>query len=147
MVEMVKRISILFIVLSFFACSPNGMKLTGNIETGVTISDEGSLDDILNKLIPEAEYALLIGTDGTAALISARSFSEIYIHRDKNSWNSKTDTLPAVCNIRNLKEICIYTKTSFENNHFSDRINEFEFLGETCKNGYYVRKYKEHTGE
>ncbi|MBT4332073.1 MAG: hypothetical protein HOD64_02250 [Candidatus Cloacimonetes bacterium] len=147
MVEMVKRISILFIVLSFFACSPTGIKLTGNIETGVTISDEGAFSNILNELASRAEYALLIGNDGTAALISARSFDQILIEKHKNNWNSKSNVLPAVCNIRNLKEICIYTKTSFENNHFSDRINEFEFLGESCKNGYYVRKYKEHTGE
>ena len=147
MVGMVKRASIVFLVLSFFACSPNNLILTGNIEDDATISSEGKLDEIFSDITPSAKYALLIGSDGTAALITSRSFSKIYIQKDRNIWNSNAKDLPAVCNIRNLKEICIYSRTSSNNNHFSDRLNDFEFLGQSSKNGYYVRKYKEISGD
>ena len=143
MVRMVNRVSALFLILSLFACSPNNLILTGNIEAGTKISSEGRLDEILEDIVPSAKHALLIGSDGTAALITSRSFSKIYIQKDKNDWNSKVNNLPAVCNIRNLKEICIYSKTSSENNNFSVRMNDFEFLGQSSKNGYYARKYKE----
>lgn len=143
MAGMVIKVLILLFVLSLFACSPNNLILTGNIEDGVNISNEGKLDEIFSDIAPSAKYALLIGSDGTAALITSRSFSKIYIQKDKNGWNSKANKLPAVCNIRNLKEICIYSRTSIKNNHFSDRLNDFEFLGQSSKNGYYARKYKE----
>ena len=146
MVGMVKRISILFLVLFLFACAPNDLILTGNIEDGVKITDEGRFDEILTNLAPSANYALLIGSDGTAALVTSRSFSMIYIQKNNKEWNSKTDNLPAVCNIRNLKEICVYSRTSNENNNFSERMNDFEFLGQSSKNGFYVRKYKERSG-
>jgi len=143
MVGMVKRVSILFFILSLFACSPKNLIVTGNIVDGAEISNEGRLNEILNEITPSVKYALLIGSDGTAALITSRSFSKIHIQRDKDGWNSKADNLPAVCNIRNLKEICVYTRTSIENNHFSDRLNDFEFLGQSSKNGYFASKYKE----
>ena len=143
MVGMVKKVLLFSFVLSLFACAPNDLIFTGDIESGTVISSEGRFDEILINLAPSAKYALLIGSDGIAALITSRSFSEIYIQKDKNGWNSKTDNLPTVCNIRNLKEICIYSRTSNEINNFSERMNDFEFLGQSCKNGYYVRKYKE----
>ena len=143
MAGMVKRVSILFFILSLFACSPNNLIVTGNIENGAEISNEGRLDEIFNEIAPSVKYALLIGSDGTAALITSQSFSKIHIQNDKNEWNSKAYKLPAVCNIRNLKEICVYSRTSIKNNHFSDRLNDFKFLGQSSKNGYYARKYKE----
>ena len=145
MVGMVKKVLLFSFVFSLFACAPNDLILTGNIESGTVISSEGRFDEILINLAPSAKYALLIGSDGTAALITSRSFSEIYIQKDKNGWNSKTDNLPAVCNIRDLKEICIYSRKL--NNHFSDRLNDFELLGQSSKKGYYTRKYKERIGD
>lgn len=147
MAGMVKRVSILFFILSLFACSSNNLILTGNIKVGAEISNEGRLNEMLNEIAPSVKYALLIGSDGTAALITSRSFSKIHIQNDKNEWNSKAINLPAVCNIRNLKEICVYSSTSSNNNHFSDRLNDFEFLGQSSKNGYFVRKYKERIGD
>ena len=143
MAGMVKRVSILFFILSLFACLPNNLIVTGNIVDGAEIDNEGRLDEILEEIAPSVKYALLIGSDGTAALITSRSFSKIHIQNDKNEWNSKADNLPTVCNIRNLKEICIYSKTSNNVNRFSERLNDFEFLGQSSKNGYYARKYKE----
>ena len=147
MVGMVKQVSILFFILSLFACSPNNLLVTGNIVNGAEISNEGRLDEILINIVPNAKYALLIGSDGTAALITSKSFSKIYIQKDKKGWNSKADNLPAVCKIRDLKEICIYSRTSIDNNRFSDRLDDFEFLGQSSKNGFYARKYKERFGE
>ena len=144
---MVKRVSILFFILSLFACTQNNLSLSGNIKVRTEISNQGRLDEILNEIAPSVKYALLIGSDGIAALITSRSFSKINIQKDKNGWNSKANDLPAVCNIRNLKEICVYSRTSIENNHFSDRLNDFEFLGLSSKNGYYARKYKEQSGD
>ncbi len=142
MVGMVKRVSIIFFILTLFACSTNNLILTGNVQERTVIYSNCRLDEILESIAPSAKYALLVGSDGTAALITSRSFSKIYIQRDKNVWNSKTEDLPAVCNIRNLKEICIYSKTSSENNKFSLRMNDFEFVGQSSKNGFYARKYK-----
>ncbi len=114
---------------------------------GLCCSNDIDVDEILEDVVPSSKYALLIGSDGTATLITSRSFSKIYIQKDKKGWNSKADNLPAVCNIRNLNEICIYSRTSSSNNRFSDRLNDFEFLGQSSKNGYYVRKYKERSGD
>lgn len=140
---MVRKISIIFLLLFLFACSSNNLILTGNIQDGTKIRSEGRLDEILNEIAPSAKYALLIGSDGTAALVTFRSFSKIYIHKNNQGWNSKAEELPAFCNIRDLKEICIYTNTSSADNSFSDRMNDFTFLGQSSKNGYYARKYKE----
>ena len=147
MVRMVRIVLIVTLVLFIFACSSNNLVLSGNIKSKVVISNEGRLDEILNEITPSAKYVLLIGSDGTAVLVTSRSFSKIYIHNNNEIWNSKADNLPAVCNIRNLKEICIYRKTSNNHNHFSERLNDFEFLGQSSKNGYYVRKYKERSGD
>ncbi len=147
MVRMVKTILIVTFVLFIFACSPNDLVLSGNIKSKAVISNNGSLDEILNEIAPSIKYALLIGSDGTAALVTSRSFSMIYIQKDDNEWNSKSDKLPAFCNIRNLKEICVYSRTSNKNNNFSERMNDFEFLGQSSKNGHYARKYKERSGE
>ena len=140
---MVRKVSIIFLLLFLFACSSNNLILTGNIQDGTKIRSEGRLDEILNEIAPSAKYALLIGSDGTAALVTFRSFSKIYIHKNNQGWNSKAEELPAFCNIRDLKEICIYTNTSSADNSFSDRMNDFTFLGQSSKNGYYARKYKE----
>ena len=83
MVRMVNRVSALFLILSLFACSPNNLILTGNIEVGTKISSESRLDEILKDIAPSAKYALLIDSDGTAALITSRSFSNIYIQKKK----------------------------------------------------------------
>ncbi len=143
MVGMVKRVSVIIFVFSLFSCSTNNLILTGNVQEGTIINSNVRFDEILNSIAPSAQYALLVGSDGTAALITSRSFSKIYIQKDRKCWNSRADDLPAVCNIRNLKEICIYSKTSSENNKFSMRLNDFEFVGQSSKNGFHARKYKE----
>jgi len=144
---MVRKVLFVSFTLLLIACSTNNLVLTGNIKTKAEISSEGRLDEILNEIALSAKYALLIGSDGTAALVTSRSFSMIYIQKGDKVWNSKTENLPVVCNIRKLKEICIYTNTSSADNSFSDRMNDFTFLGQSSKNGYYARKYKEYSGD
>ena len=93
----------------------------------------------------------MIGSDGTAVFLSRNSFPEITINKENRKWNCSTEILPPVCNIYNLKEICIF-KSFFsekitvqnENLHpFAVRMRDFEFLGESQKNGHTVRKYRE----
>ncbi|MDA3813073.1 MAG: hypothetical protein PF570_02345 [Candidatus Cloacimonetes bacterium] len=147
MVRMVRIVLVVSFVLFIFACSPNNLVLSGNIKNKAVINNNGRLDEIINEIAPSVKYALLIGSDGTAALVTSRSFSVIYIQIDKNEWNSKSEKLPAFCNIRDLNEICVYSRTSNEINNFSERMNDFEFLGQSSKNGHYARKYKERSGE
>lgn len=142
-------VKILFItILSLFLLTGNlnALQLTGNIAKSVEIQREGTLKELIEPVSNAVKYALLIGSDGTAALITSRSFSIVRLIKTEAGWNSTTNKLPAVCNIRNLKEICIYSR-QFKENNFSDRIDDFEFIGQSSKNGYYARKYKELSGK
>jgi len=139
---MVKYLSIAVIIVFLSSCAHDNLIITGNINTGIEITEEGALNELLADLAPHAKYALIVGSDGTAALITSRGFSNVYIKHMKNSWNSISENLPAVSNINAIKEICVYKKY-FPKNQFAERLNDFEFLGQISKNGYYVRKYKE----
>ena len=144
---MVKNILFFFVILLLSSCSQTNIDLSGNISDGVVLNNSGRLDKLLRGIEPSAEYALLIGSDGTAAFITSSGFTEIYIQKDKSKWNSESKTLPAFCNIYDLEEICIYTETSDSKNEFAERLKKFDFLGQSSKNGFYARKYKEKTGE
>ena len=146
--KMVKNFgSLLITILLLTVCGRSGCLLTGNLTEESLVSRSGVLSNILG----DAEYALLIGSDGTAVFLSQNSFPEITIHKKIGKWNCSTDILPPVCNIRNLKEICIFKsysdkKMTIENEDlhpFAVRMKDFEFLGESQKNGHIVRKYRE----
>jgi hypothetical protein len=148
MYKMVKKFFYLLIAILFLTgCGRSGYLLTGNITEESVVSQRG----ILSNILEDAEYALLIGSDGTAVFLSENSFPEITIHKESGKWNCSTDILPPVCNIRNLKEICIFKsffgkKIQVENEDlhpFAVRMRDFEFLGESQKNGHTVRKYRE----
>ena len=146
--KMVKNFVYLSItILLLTGCGRSGYLLTGNL----TEESYVSLSGILSEILEDAEYALLIGSDGTAVFLSENSFPEITIHKESGKWNCSTEILPPVCNIHNLKEICIF-KSFFENkikvenenlHPFAVRMRDFEFLGESQKNGHTVRKYRE----
>jgi hypothetical protein len=145
---MVKKFFYLLItILLLTDCSRSGYFLTGNISEELSVSYSG----VLTEILEDAEYALLIGSDGTAVFLSENSFPEITIHKVNGKWNCSTEILPTVCNIRNLKEICIFKsysskKITIENEDlhpFAVRMRDFEFLGESQKNGHTVRKYRE----
>ena len=148
MYKMVKNFTF-FIILIFLLTggSKTGYLLTGNINEVSSSSQEGILAEILH----DVEYVLLIGSDGTAVFLSESSFPKIIINKENGNWNCSSDILPPVCNIYNLKEICIFKsffekKIKVENetlNPFAVRMRDFEFLGESQKNGHTVRKYRE----
>ena len=146
--KMVKNfIYLLITILLLTSCGRPGYLFTGNINETLSVSQEG----VLSEILQDAEYALLIGSDGTAVFLYQNSFPEITINKENGKWNCSTEILPTVCNIRNLKEICIFKsffgkkiKVKNENLHpFAARMRDFEFLGESQKNGHTVRKYRE----
>ena len=148
MYKMVKNFGFFIIaILLLTGCGKTGYLLTGNVNEVLSISQEG----VLSNILEDAEYALLIGSDGTAVFLSRNSFPEITINKENGGWNCSTEILPPVCNIRNLKEICIFkpffgekiTVGNEELHPFAVRMRDFEFLGESQKNGYIVRKYRE----
>ena len=148
MYKMVKKFTFFIItILLLTDCGKTGYLLTGNISEVLPVSQEG----ILSEMLGDAEYALLIGSNGTAVFLSRNSFPEITVNKENGKWNCSTDILPPVCNIHNLKEICIFKpffgeKITIEKEKlhpFAARMRDFEFLGEAQKNGHIVRKYKE----
>ena len=142
---MAKLIIFLLAGIILISCTQPKIAITGNLENSKTISANGNLAEIFEKAEIEAEYILVIASDGTAFFVSEKSISEIEITREKGNFNSKTSSLPPVCNLNNIVEICVYNSDfTQENQHnpFAERIAEFEFLGESSKAGHFVRKYK-----
>lgn len=136
--KMVKKRIVIFLILISFTHSFADVLLSGNLENK-HIDSTGEL----SKIIPEfAEYALLIGSDGTAAFISADSFYKIEIQNTNNIFSSQSQGLPPVCNIKDLVEICIYRSYYSNSSSFTQKMKEFEFLGTGTKNGHFARKYK-----
>ena len=95
---------LLFSVFTLFAAA---LSLTGNVETGAVLNAEGSLSELLAEKSINADAVLLIGRDGTAAFIEKSAFKMIFLQHKDEQWNSVSDSLPPVCNIKNLAEIVI----------------------------------------
>ena len=99
MYKMVKNFGYLLITILFLTgCGRSGYLLTGNLTEESLVSQKG----ILSNILEDAEYALLIGSDGTAVFLSENSFPEITIQKENGKWNCSTKILPPICNIRNL---------------------------------------------
>ncbi|MDO9576551.1 MAG: hypothetical protein Q7J16_01570 [Candidatus Cloacimonadales bacterium] len=128
-----------------FSCAQPGIKITGNIDEQITVNQSGNLAEILQKYNIQAEYILVVAADGTAFFVSDNSLTEIEISQKNGKFNSDTASLPPVCNLNNIIEICVYNSDFPLVDHqtpFSERISQFEFLGESSKDGHFVRKYK-----
>ncbi|MCF7794496.1 MAG: hypothetical protein K9N09_04275 [Candidatus Cloacimonetes bacterium] len=140
------RIAVLLIVIILLSgCSGSGILITGNIAGRQVLRQTGNLSEILQQKEIPAEYALVIAADGTAFFISERSFSEIKIAKEKGKFNSTSKTLPPVCNLKNIVEICIYYSeypVIDNKTPFSSRLEDFEFFGQNSKNDHFVRKYR-----
>ena len=95
---------LLFSVFILFAVP---LSLTGNVETGSVLKAEGSLAELLAEKSIKADAVLLTGKDGTAAFIEKSAFKVIFLQYENEQWNSVSDSLPPVCNIKNLAEIAI----------------------------------------
>ncbi len=142
---MARLIFIILAVVFFFGCYQSQIEVSGNIERKVFLNQTGNLLEILHSKAIVAEYLLLIATDGTAVFICEKSFSELEIIRKKGKFATQTGSLPPVCNLNEIKEICIYNSSYPLSDHqtpFSLRLQEFQFLGESSQAGHYVRKYK-----
>ena len=145
----------LLLIVMLSSCSKAKLKFTGNVSKPIYMLDDSNLNEFLEKNNIEAEYALLCGTDGTAAYVFRNAFSHINLEQEKNNWNSVTESLPDVCNIKKLSHISLFTKnmqyaiyvlngTEQEEiiTPFEAEISQYEFLGKSRKNGHNVRKYK-----
>jgi len=140
----------IFIGLNLFAFP----KVSGDVsQNNITFSTGNLAKSIYDKL-PLCDEILVVGDNGIAVLIPAYAFEMIEIIQDRNVWNLSSPKLPPVCNIRNIKEICIkqtpatYSITIKNGNNlkhyspFDFILENFEFLGESEKNGYTLKKYK-----
>jgi hypothetical protein len=139
----IKLLCLLLCLLS--ACSSGFYEITGNVDTIIKTNRSADLSEIFEENGLQPEYALLIASDGTALLVSERSFPHLEIKRDKGVYSTSSEILPPVSNIRDLSEISIYSSAyPLQDNHtpFSRRIRDFEFLGESSRNGHFIRKYR-----
>ncbi len=130
------RIVILLLVTVLIAsCGSDTPVLTGDINDGVTIHP-GILDEMA-----DADYALLIASDGIAALVPEVSFSRIELMEEAGVWRSEAPILPAFCSIDSLVEICVFRVLS-DSSSFHSRIESFERIGGSVKNNYPAWKYR-----
>ncbi len=148
---MVKNITLLFWIIS-------GCLLAKPIVSGDLANDkfnlvQGNLADVILTQLPLCDAALVIGKDGTAVLIPAYAFEKIQVEEFEGIWNLKSEELPPVTNIRDFTEICLQQipaqysiKILGEDNRqlspFQYKLEYFNFLGESEKNGYSMKKYK-----
>ncbi len=140
---MVQRIILLLsFVILLAACCEKPPALTGDIDEETQYVKTGNLSDILQSYKPD--YALLIASDGLAALITETAFSEIEIERNANVWRTTSETLPAFCNVDSLQEVCLFRIEADEGDSlsFRNRITQYQRIGSSEKNGYPAWKYR-----
>lgn len=142
---MAKITIFVFVVILLVGCAQTGIQITGNIAKQKVLRQTGNLAEVFHQNDISAEYALVIAADGTAFFISEKSFPEIDLIVEDGKINSSSASLPPVCNLNNIKEICLYNSNFPLTHHqtsFSLRISDFEFLGQSARNDHFVRKYK-----
>jgi len=151
---MVRKLIILLLLLNavWLFSAP---KLTGDLSKAEELAEPGNLYELLLDIAPLCDAALLVGDDGTAVLIPAYAFKEVTFTEKNGEWNSTAPSLPPVAKIRNIREIClqqipakyavkIQEATSISTvTPFQFRMNQFNFLGDSAKNDYLLRKFKE----
>lgn len=151
---MVRKLLFLILLLNV-ALLFSAPKLTGDLDRAYKLSEPGNLHNILTEIAPLCDSALLIGDDGTAVLIPAYAFREVTFIEKDGEWYSTAPKLPPVAKIRNIREIClqqipakysvkIQGATSISTlTPFQFRMSQFNFLGDSAKNGFLLRKFKE----
>ena len=135
---------LLLSLLLLVSCSQKDYLISGNIATNLHVKLTGNLAEILNEAGVNAEYVLLIASDGTAAFLGERAFPHINVVKKGGKYNTESKILPPVTGLYGLTEICVYNSNFRVENYqtpFSLKLKEFEFLGESSMNGYVVRKY------
>lgn len=128
--------------------------VSGDLNKGNFKLQAGNLGEIISQQMPMCDEVLVIGKDGTAVLIPAYAFDYVTIEVITDIWSIIGGDLPPVTNIRDFAEIClkqfpapysiklISSKVSTIT-PFDFRLAQFDFLGESEKNGFVMRKYKE----
>jgi len=128
--------------------------VSGDISQGNIRFSEGNFATSIYEKLPLCDEVLVIGKDGTAVRIPANAFEMVNYSLKNGIWNLTSTKLPPVCNIRNIKEICIKQSPAKysvlikndsyirEYSPFMFILNNFKFLGESEKNGYILKKYK-----
>ncbi len=148
----VPTIAVIILVL-VSGCGNKNLRINGNLDTRIIISESIQLNDALKR--ERFENILIEGDNGVAALISADTAREIAIERLEKGFSADSDGLPPVCNINNISSISVYASCYDYEIRFFDGINEierltpfnymmkeFDFLGESSKNGHSARKFK-----
>lgn len=143
------------IIIALLPACDKMLPVTGNLDHPLHISQNTILGDFISGNIPDALYVLLTGKDGAAALIFRTGFPHVLLERKGNKWNSRTEHLPDLTNITDLKEISVFLRnskfslnilTSTEETDnispFTARLQEYSFIGSSQKNKYLARKYK-----
>jgi hypothetical protein len=142
---MARLILFSLLICFVFSCSSPSLYFSGNLAEDIPVVNAGNLAEIFQDLDIKPEYTLFIARDGTAFLISEKSFSHVYLQKDKNGFHSRSEVLPPVCNLNDLKEISLFV-SNFNikdgKTPFNEKIDRFDFLGENSRNGHWVRKYK-----
>ncbi|MDP8220509.1 MAG: hypothetical protein P9X26_04140 [Candidatus Stygibacter frigidus] len=146
---------IIFILCTNLLLVSAPLALIGNISHREEIETKGCFAELLANTDINADAALIIGSDGTAALIEKSAFKLIYLHYDDPGWSSVSTSLPPVCNIKDIKEIAIWQSSwdiqfevDLEGNYpriytpFNWIMQDYNYLATSAKNGYQVEKYK-----
>jgi hypothetical protein len=132
-------------LLFVLCCRAQSYFIAGDLSKPITSRATASLEEVFNEFDLKVEYALIVASDGTAVLLSQRSFSQLQIIKRKSKFHSMSETLAPVTGLYDIAEISV-SLINGENNptqkRFSLRMREFEFLGESSANDYLVRKYK-----
>jgi hypothetical protein len=137
------------LLFCFLTLAAEPLPLTGNVTPGSVIEQKGCLEDFLLELDIDADAVLLIGADSTTAYIERSALKMVYLHPSGDSWLAYAPSLPPVCNIKNLSEVCIFqsfwhkTLSIDAKNYtpFSWKLAYLEKSANSEKNGYHAIKY------
>ncbi|MDD3050445.1 MAG: alkaline phosphatase family protein [Candidatus Cloacimonetes bacterium] len=153
-----KKLSLVAISLILFkvlSCSEPLLEVYGNLEEPLFLVSGNLSKQLEMKSEMNFDEAIIAGNDETAVRIRKDAFHKINLIYDENGFHSKADSLPEVCNIKNIAHICFSSpykeKTLFHLQETSEiaRVSPFEYfladyekIGESRKNGYRAVKLK-----
>ena len=141
------------ILLILTGCKSKSLELSGNIINKVTVTKSSELNALLRDI--RYENIFIEGDNGVAALISSKTADKITIDKKGSDFSAVSEGLPPVCNIKNIAGISVYS-SCFNNEirifdgekeverltPFNYMMKEFEFLGQSSKNGHKAKKFR-----
>jgi hypothetical protein len=152
---MVKRfIPFLLLITALTLFANPGLPLMGNIGRPLMLTSEGALDGLLDAAAPQTEAALLIASDGTAVRVYRNAFPRLRLACENNEWNAYGDSLPPVCDLRNLAGIALDRANRTFTLHlingseetgtitpYAAVLRQFELIGISQRSGCTAMKY------